>query len=388
MDRGPRVDAQRAADSSRERRDEARNCVSRRRRGWQALLVAILLTGAAAVPAPATAAPGDLLGVFPGSGNTAGAIAFGSRTGRTLTYAHDFLDRRTWSSMNDVSWLAQRWLRAGYTNRLVLTVPMIPDAGGTLASGAAGNYNQHFRTLAETLVGEGQQDVILRIGHEFNGDWYRWTIDVPNGGPLYAAYWRQIVTTMRAVPGSNFRFDWSPNNGSSWTASGRQLEAETAWPGDAYVDFVGLDVYDQSWASWNADPVARWGEYLNAKNGMRWHATFAAAHGKPMTFPEWALAQRSDGNGGGDSAYFVEQMYWWIRSHDVAYHLYFESPDPNGEYGMFSGYFPNGARRFVEYFGPHGLNVPATPPATADSSEAPLVPRVPSGGTQRSPGWP
>ena len=318
------------------------------------MLVAALLVAGVSAPQAAHAAPGDLLGVYAGSGNTSAASAFGDRVGRKLTFAHDFIDQDTWSSMTDLSWVATRWRDAGYTARLVLTVPMLPDSGGTLAAGAAGDYNHHFRRLAETLVAHGQGSAVLRIGPEFNGTWHLWTINAHNGGALYAAYWRQIVMTMRSVAGANFRFDWCASNGSAWTGDSQQLEAETAWPGDAYVDYVGLDVYDQNWGPSKADPVARWNEYLNLKNGLRWHAAFAAAHGKPMTFPEWGLADRTDGYGGGDAPYFVEQMYWWIRAHDVAYHLYFESHDPNGEYGVFSGRFPQAAQRFVEYFGPHG----------------------------------
>jgi len=332
------------------------------------LVTALLLVGAAS-PSTAQAAPGDTLGVYAGSGNTSGALAFGDRLGRRLTFAHDFLERDVWPSATDLAWVAQRWQTAGYTNRFVLTVPMLPDSGGTLAAGAAGEYNPRFRTLAETLVAQGQGTAILRIGPEFNGNWHPWTIHVADGGALYAAYWRQIVTTMRSVPGAHFRFDWCANNGSAWTAGDQQLEAESAWPGDAYVDYVGLDVYDQSWAAWKDDPVARWNEYLNLKNGLRWHAAFAAAHGKPMTFPEWGLADRADGYGGGDTPYFIEQMYWWIRSHNVAYHLYFESHDPNGEYGVFSGRFPQAAQRFVEYFGPNGPpGDPGTPPVAAGAA--------------------
>jgi hypothetical protein len=346
------------------------------------LVVALVLVGVSA-PRAAHAAPGDLLGVYAGSGNPGAASAFGNRLGRRLAFAHDFVDKDTWASVTGMSWTATTWRDAGYTARFVLTVPMMPDTGGTLAAGAAGDYNRHFRALAETLVAHGQGSAILRIGPEFNGKWHVWTINVPNGGALYAAYWRQIVTTMRSVAGANFRFDWCASNGSAWTTDSQQLEAETAWPGDAYVDYVGLDVYDQSWAPWKADPVARWNEYLNLKNGLRWHAAFAAAHGKPMTFPEWGLADRADGHGGGDAPYFVEQMYWWIRAHDVAYHLYFESHDPNGEYGVFSGHFPQAAQRFVEYFGPNG---PSDPTAGAAAGSAVALSRAAASAAGRTAG--
>ena len=341
-----------------------------------ALLVVLFAFGLSGVPA--SAAPGETLGAYAGSANTAGIAAFEGRLGRTVAHGHDFLDKRTWATMLDLSWLAQKWSAAGFANRLVLTVPMIPDEGGTLAQGAAGGYNAQFRTLAEKLVKLGHGSAILRLGPEFNGSWFPWTMNVPGGGARYAAYWRQIVTTMRSVPGASFKFDWCANAGSAWIAGGaRQLEAADAWPGDDVVDYVGMDVYDQSWSADRADPTARWDEFVTQKNGMAWHAAFAAKHGKPMTFPEWGLVDRTDGMGGGDNPFFVAQMYRWIALHPVAYSLYFESRDPNAQYAVFSGRFPSAAQHFVAYFGPDppaALPPPAPPPGT------PLPPSAPPAG--------
>jgi hypothetical protein len=46
---------------------------------------------------------------------------------------------------------------------------------------------------------------------------------------------------MRAVPGAQFKFDFNPNCGFG------QFPAEKAYPGDEYVDYIGVDVYDQPW---------------------------------------------------------------------------------------------------------------------------------------------
>lgn len=383
MTTGGRGDAQEAGASVHCGR-ESRSARHRARRS--ALLAALFAFGL--VSGSASAAPGDTLGVYHGSANTEGVKAFETSLGRTVARAHDYLDKRSWATMNDLAWMMQRWRDAGFANRMVLTVPMIPDTGGTLAQGAAGEYNVRFRTLAEQLVAGGQASAVLRLGPEFNGFWFQWTIDVPNGGALYAAYWRQIVATMRAVPGASFTFDWCANAGSSWIGDGRQLEAADAWPGDDVVDYVGMDVYDQSWAPQRADPVARWNEYVNQKNGMAWHAAFAAAHGKPMTFPEWGLVDRIDGYGGGDNPYFIEQMYRWIAQYPVAYHLYFESRDPNAEYAVFSGRFPNAAVRFVEYFGPNPPPPPPPPPASPAPLPRPAAPPPPGGDAPPGGGWP
>ncbi|MGH2944603.1 MAG: glycoside hydrolase family 26 protein [Solirubrobacteraceae bacterium] len=296
------------------------------------------------------AQPAATLGVYAGAGAPDAVATFESRLGRPVTFVHDTFARENWGTLTDPRWFVEQWSTTKYAQRVVYTVPMLPDSGGTLAEGARGAYNEHFRTLAQRLVAGGQGNATLRIGPEFNGNWFRWTIAVPHGAADFAAFWRQIVTTMRSVPGANFKFDWCPNNGSSYVG-GKQLQASSAWPGDAYVDYVGLDVYDQSWATHRANAGARWNEYLTQPNGLRWHRAFAAAHGKPMTFPEWGIANRHDGYGGGDSPLFIERMYEWIRTNNVAYHLYFEYADPNADYAMFNGKVPNSARRFVELFG-------------------------------------
>ncbi len=310
---------------------------------------------ACTAPHTAQAAPGDTLGAYPGAGNMTRLGSFEQRLSRNLARGHDYLNKSSWSAMVDVGWMANRWKNAGYANKMVFTVPMLPDTVakgyGPLASGAAGEFNSHFRTLAQRLVSHGLGRAVLRIGPEFNGDWFRWTMNVTNGAADFAAYWREIVRTMRAVPGAHFKFDWAANAGSKWIGPGQQLEAADAWPGVDYVDYVGLDVYDQSWGAWAADPAARWNEFVNQHNGMAWHAAFAAAKGKPMTFPEWGLVDRPDGHGGGDNPYFLEKMHYWIATHNVAYHLYFEDSDPNAQYAVFSGRFPAAARTFVRLFG-------------------------------------
>jgi hypothetical protein len=297
----------------------------------------------------ASAAPAPI-GVFPGSAAARSVARFEQSLGRRVDYGHDYIHKNSWSSITNVRWLARRWTNAGFAGRTVITVPMLPDRGGSMAAGAEGTYNKHFRLMAQRLVAGGQGAAVLRIGPEFNGTWFRWTIRSRGASARYKAYWRQIVNTVRAVPGASFTFDWSPNGGSSW-AGKRRLRAATAYPGDSFVDYVGLDIFDQSWARHGRNASRRWREFLTQADGLNWHARFAAAHGKPMTFPEWGLVKRRDGRGGGDNPYFVEQMHNWIQTHRVAYHLYFESRDPNGDYRVFSGEFPKAAQSFVQHFG-------------------------------------
>ena len=90
--------------------------------------------------------------------------------------------------------------------------------GGSLRQGASGAYDQHFRQLAADLVAKGQGNAILRLGWEFNGDWYPWKAETDPAA--FAEYWRRIHGVMRSVPGAQgLRFDWNPAIGpkSGWT---------------------------------------------------------------------------------------------------------------------------------------------------------------------------
>jgi hypothetical protein len=335
----------------------------RRRSAGPLLLISLALTATIAVPVSMAGQKRIALpkvdssrlvpmGVYNGAGNPAGVARFEAQLGRKVELAHDYLDRRSWQKIADVGWSAERWRQAGYAGRMVFTVPMLPNSGANLRQGAAGRYNHHFRKLARGLVAHGHGTSTLRLGPEFNGRWYTWSMVVRNGARDYARYWRHIVRTMRSVKGANFRFDWAPNAGSAWVDNGRtQVRAASAYPGDKWVDYIGLDVYDQSWAPDSNDARKRWKEFVNQRDGLRWHVRFAAARNKPMSIPEWGLAKRQDGRGGGDNPYFISQMHKWIQSHVIAYHLYFESTDSDAQYSVFSGGFPRAAKRFVQTFG-------------------------------------
>ena len=326
----------------------------RRPRSPRALIIGVAmlsLLGLSLGAAPATATtPAEELGVYRGARNVSGVQQFESWLGRDVGHVVDFLGGESWQAISDPSWWANGWAGTGY--QVTYSVPIIPDTGGTLQAGAAGSYNQHFVKLAQRLVAGGQADAIVRLGWEFNGDWYRWSAE--DDPAAFAAYWRQIVDTMRGVPGQRFAFEWNPNLGPG------SVQADLAYPGDAYVDYIGLDVYDQSWIPGYKDPAKRWQDAVNMPYGLKWHREFAAAHGKPVTFPEWGLAIRDDGHGGGDAPYFIERMHEWLASSNVAYHAYFEYDAPDGQHRLTGTEFPNAAERFRALFGPDVGGEPET----------------------------
>src|SRR5215469_877375 len=150
-----------------------------------------------------------------------------------------------------------------------------------LVAAAAGDYDSRFYDLGKLLVHDGLSSTIIDLGREMNGAWYEWSEHhaPPSEPDAYILAWRQIVKTMRSVPGQHFKFLWTIYPGSSSVAD--------CWPGRAYVDYIGTDIFD--WyggtnntyphtASGALDHEAKWQQILTAEpGGLNWMAAFSQA---------------------------------------------------------------------------------------------------------------
>jgi hypothetical protein len=309
-------------------------------------VMTILAAGLAALLAvPASAGTADM-GIYGGAGpyGARKIQRFEAWLGRKVPRALDFFSYKSWADLQeDSAWSLKSW--RGGRWQMVFAIPLLPtDGSSTLAEGAAGAYDDEFRKLARRLVANGFGDAVLRVGWEFNGDWYPWA--AAKCPSCFVAYWRRVVTVMRAAPGAHFRFDWNANLGSS------PLAPEKVYPGDAYVDIIGLDVYNQSWDPESVDAPSRWRELLAGDHGLEWHRRFAATHGKPMSYPEWGTGTRPDGHGAGDDPYFIARMAAWLAANDVVYHIYWDYPAKDYNAELSRGQYPKAGAAFRQSFGP------------------------------------
>jgi fibronectin type 3 domain-containing protein len=319
-------------------------------------------------------------GTAPSFSDYAGLRQFETWFGHQVPRSIEFIANDSWSKFGGAAswavnltsgWSPQRW-------RPTYSIPLLPDDGSsTLAQGAAGDFNSYFANVAQLLIDAGEGDAILRLGWEMNGAWYPWRVLNAADAANYRDYWIQIVTTMRGVTGANFKFDFCPIVGQ------QSYPPINAYPGDAYVDIVGLDVYNTSYST--SDPATRWSELVNEAYGLKYWADFGAAHGKPLSYPEWATGIRTgDASGGGDDPLFIQNMFTWIATHDVAYHNYwdYQAPDFHGQ--LSNGQFPNSAAKFKELFGPTFAGQVLAPDkltATAGNSRVELAWPAVSGAT-------
>ncbi|QJR34673.1 glycoside hydrolase family 26 protein [Gemmatimonas groenlandica] len=125
----------------------------------------------------------------------------------------------------------------------------------TYADVLAGKHNTYIDSWATDAKADGRP-IVVRLGHEMNGDWYGWG-GAQNGGSeqspaQFIAMWRYVRGRFQTKNVTNVSWAWCVNHESVPNASWNQ--PENYYPGDAYVDWICADGYNwgtsQTWSSW------------------------------------------------------------------------------------------------------------------------------------------
>lgn len=154
----------------------------------------------------------------------------------------------------------------------------------------AGKHDAYIREWAREAAAWGRP-MYLRFAHEMNGDWYPWCPGANgNSEPEYVAAWRHVRDMFRREGATNIRWVWSPN-----VVYPGSTPIEELYPGDKYVDWMGLDGYNwgttRPWSSWNT---------LAEVFGPSYD-TLASITSKPIMIAETASAEM-----GGEKATWIK----------------------------------------------------------------------------------
>src|SRR6201996_1002792 len=284
----------------------------------------------AAAAAPAANASGLpwASGVYPPGATPASVDAFGTWRGHPVDVVTAWGNRATWSDITTPAFLYKQW--QGTAKTMAFGVAMLPEnvPGVSLQACANGDYNTYWRQFGANLTSYGLGSSIIRLGWEFNGNWYTWQATNPL---TWAACWRQIVTSARTTaPG--LQWDWNVNRG----VSAGLADPTQAYPGDAYVTTIGVDSYDM-WPG--ATTAANWNTQLNGPQGLNYWLAFAQAHGKKLAVPEWGNVTTGSSPGGDNPAYVNDMLgFFKTNAPSMAYESVFQSNTVGGHYGTNGSY--------------------------------------------------
>jgi mannan endo-1,4-beta-mannosidase len=121
-----------------------------------------------------------------------------------------------------------------------------PDEAYALDRIVAGEYDDYIDSFAQAVKRTGMP-LVIRLDHEMNGDWYPWSEDKPYNSPGdYVAMWRHVVDRFRAVGADKYViWLWAPSRVDNI----KHQTISQYYPGDAYVDWVGMSGYQRSASS-------------------------------------------------------------------------------------------------------------------------------------------
>ncbi len=228
------------------------------------------------------------------------------------------------------------------------TIPMFAF-GGNLAEAASGAYDDHYVKAAQSILKTRSVDekIFVRFGEEFNGGWMPWAAKGKEGD--FIQTYRNMVDAFRSVS-DKFVFEWNVNVGH------QGMDPAKAYPGDAYVDVIGMDFYLNT--AWDPkDPLAAWDYMVKRDYGLQWLESFAAQHGKPTAYAEWGI--KAD-----NAAPYITKAAEWFQSHNVLYQSYW---DDNNEMPskISDGSNPQNAAEAAAYKAAFGKAPAETGPNTA-----------------------
>lgn len=103
-----------------------------------------------------------------------------------------------------------------------------------------GEWDDYINGIGRTIADTGTQ-VILIPFVEMNGNWYPWSITKNNNSAeKHKLSYLRIYELTRDIP--NLKLGWTVNNGS--TPDTIENSIASLYPGDDYVDYVGVDGFN------------------------------------------------------------------------------------------------------------------------------------------------
>lgn len=177
----------------------------------------------------------------------------------------------------------------------------------------AGKHDAYIDQFARDVAAWGKR-LIVRLNPEMNGWWEGPFSEYDSAGKLtngntagsFVRAWRYVVDRVRPIA-PNIEWYWccNPVDRAGSAAPTASDKLKLFWPGDDYVDWSGLDLYNKgttssSWRSFQqcveGDPFTGW-----PFNTME--AVLRLSAGKPWIIGEWGCS-----NIGGDKSAWIKEM--------------------------------------------------------------------------------
>lgn len=176
-----------------------------------------------------------------------------------------------------------------------------------------------FTAMGKRLAVLGPAKCYLRVQWEYNLQTFT--------GSKFIAAWQRAIPLIRsgfaaaAATGQTMQVVFCPSlagAGTNWASF---------YPGDAYVDIIGVDAYGQVWGTTTPSQSTLLASVNGSLNEI---STFAAAHSKGVSMGEWGnMAIKTQGvtdsQGRGDEPAYIDAVLTWARTNRAVYLCYYNT---------------------------------------------------------------
>jgi hypothetical protein len=245
-------------------------------------------------------------------------------------------DAPTWNDIAHPTSRGRQSLYIGGCKNLLYALRTIPASHSAVTTncqiyvttGNTTQFDSYYNNMAEELATFAPNFMVIRVGWELNHS-FPWSIsrcDTTEKVNGYKNTHRKIVNKLRSAfarRGKTFIVSWSFTRDSAVL---RRPLAEL-FPGDSYVDTIGLDYYDRIFPNWglNNQTDAKFNEMANRGTVsqpfgiFKWYA-FAQSMRKPFSVDEWGIYNTTDPNASptircGDNDVYIRNMFRFFDSH-------------------------------------------------------------------------
>ena len=263
--------------------------------------------------------------------------AFEINRGAKVDVIAVFPTRSSWPNLHNSWFMGSGCIPADFKGTLNIGMPLYPE-NGNLDDAANGNYNSEWEKFGK-MVAAKYPTAYIRVGWEMNiNDWYYKA--TPENKEKWIAAYRHAVTSLRKAS-STFRFIFNPNFGDGQTGT---KDATDFYPGDDYVDLIGIDAYDW-YPAYTTDANIN---FQRTKNyGWDWWLNFAKSRNKKFCVPEWGLHK----DGGKDNPKYIDFVYSWLKENKewVAMECYFHTGESYIRSDLFTGFNPTASAAYKKW---------------------------------------
>lgn len=176
--------------------------------------------------------------------------------------------------------------------------PQINGAGLSYAKVSSGSYDQYLASFADSVRSLGFP-IRISLAPEMNAEWEPWGVGNSGDAEGFKSFWKHTVNKFHERGANNVEWVWAPNI-HHW---GEKYSFQDLYPGDDWVDFMGLDGYNwgtsQSWCSWQSFREIFGSSYGDLVN----------LSGKKILITELASTES-----GGNKAQWITEMFYDISS--------------------------------------------------------------------------